>query len=336
MAIASAIACVAAAAEAGRQVDGEVLFIAPVINDNAYYFSIDEVESLAVAANAGAFAYQSVGSAVVGADSFDVFTRMVHTNGAYFELGSLQFLHGGGWTPDREAERVAVINESLAWQLFGNVRAVGNSVSVMGDEYAVVGVIRQGRVSKDGGVIYIPMDPSPGERRISSVFLKIGGDRLGARSGVSGAFPPIGKNPMDYYITDIGRYVENIALNYKILVFVAGVYAALVIAVNSHKLHKRGRTDGKNLIFLAGLLLADVIMIALLIRGVSFDVWIPHGGGSRLGDIVGAVTNNGALPSAEYLSDGLKALARQNANSNTALAVGLAALFNFIFVHRAA
>jgi len=78
-----------------------------------------------------------------------------------------------------------------------------------------------------------------------------------------------------------------------------------------------------------------VVFIVLLIRGITFEAWIPHGGGARFTDIMGAVTNTGFLPPGEYLTDGLKALAGLNAYCNVALVAGTVAFFNFVFVHKA-
>ena len=331
--LAAVVVCVGVSVEAGKFVSGDVYYVAPKINDNAYYFSLNDIEVLADAVNADRFAYQSLGSAVVSADSYNVFVGVVYTNGEYFELGGAHFARGGGWHPNRESERSAVVDGSLAWQLYGSVDVVGNDVYIGGERYYIVGVSGSGQITRDDGIIYVPMNPMPDERGIAAVFLNIGG-KSGVRGEIAEALSGAGKNPLDYYVTDINRYAENITLNYKLLFFLIGIYAALIIILNSYKLFRRGRASGKTWVALAALFLADIIVIVLLMRGISFEIWLPHGGGSRIDDIIGALTNGGFLPSEEYLRDGLLELARLNTYGNIACIFGLAAMFNFVFVHK--
>ena len=332
--LACVIICVAASSEAGKHFDGDVFYIAPVINDNRFYFSIDELEAMASEVEADKFAFMSVDSSIVSVGDYQVFSRVVHTNSEYFQLNHMQFAQGGGWQAQGEGENVAVVNESLAWQLFGSVSVVGNKLSFHGEDFVIVGVIRQESVSRDDGSVYMPMNPEPGGRIISSAFLKLSGSRLSAYSALGEAFWVIGKAIRAYHVTDVDSFVDNIGLKYKLLVFFIGAYAAAVIVINSYRFIMSGQYTRKKIITLAVLLLLDAVIIALLVRGITFDVWIPHGDGSRADDIIRTLTNSGLLPSEDYLSDGLRIVARQSAYANAAFIAGAVALVNFVFVHR--
>jgi len=334
--LASVIACIFVSSEAGKHADKNIFFIAPKINDSAFYFDIDETEKLQAASNAGNYSYLSLGKGNVSASVMNSHSRIIRTNSDYIQLNNIRFAHGGAWSGAGEKENVAIVNEPLAWNLYGGVGIVDMQVNIYNETYTIVGVIAQESISPEDGAIYVPMNPAPGERRISGVYLKITDyNRLGTPNDIGEAFRDIKKNPGDYYITDINRFVENIGLNHKLLIVFAGIYAAAIIVINSYKLLRRSKINRKSLLLLAGVLVLDVVFIVLLLRGVLFEAWIPHGGGSRFADILSAVTNNGFLPPGEYLTDGLKALAELNRYANIALVAGTVALFNFVFVHKA-
>jgi hypothetical protein len=142
-------------------------------------------------------------------------------------------------------------------------------------------------------------------------------------------------------VLSLCRYVENIGLKPSILIFLVGIYALVAIVINCARYIKALRENRvnllnkKTLLKLAVLLVLLVFGVAVLILTISFEFWIPHGGGSRITDIVATITNNGVLPSGEYLSDELQSLVRLNTNANIALTAGCIALLNFVLVHKA-
>ena len=66
------------------------------------------------------------------------------TDGAFWRVMDFDFLEGGPFTEedDREARRVAVINEATAERYFGDGSALGRDLEVEGQTYRVVGVVR--------------------------------------------------------------------------------------------------------------------------------------------------------------------------------------------------
>lgn len=334
VAVASVGICIAAALEAEKHVDRDAIYVAPVIGDNTFYFSTDELDTVARALYAYKIAYFSAGREPVSAGIITAAPRVIYTNSDFFELYNVRFAYGSGWRQGMEGERVAVVNESLAWQLFGNVDVTACKISLSGETYAIIGIIWQERVSKDAAVLYVPMNPASGDRCISSILMKTS-DKLDAYNRLDAALADIGKSLADYYLTDVGQFIENISLKYRMLVFVVGIYVAATIVINSYKLlrQKSGLHNWKNLLLLAGLFVLDAFFIVLMIRGIAFDALTPRGG-SWIDGIVKMLTNGGFFPSREYLSEGLRAVTAQSARANAAFIAGLVGLFNFVFIHK--
>ena len=355
--LASVIVCIHALSEAWRHTDRDVFLIAPRVNDSAFYFGMDEAERLKSVCNAEKLSYSALGRGSVSSSAANAHSRIVLTNSEFFQLSNTQFAQGAAWPATGEGENVAVVDGPLTWRLFRSLSVVDMEITILNERYTIVGAIAGDSAARDSsarasavqggapsvdGTVYIPMGSVQRERsalsepEISAVYLKIASySKLGTYDDIGEVFREIWKDSRDYYLTDINMYVGNIGLKYKLLVFLIGLYAAAIIIVNTYKLARCSQTSRKAILMLAGMFVLDVVFLALLARGVSFEVWIPHGGASRLDDIVGAITNGGLLPPVEYLTEGLSALAELNRRANVALAAGTAGLANFVFVHKA-
>ena len=399
----SLIVCIFLSFEAQKHIDRDVFYIAPVLQDRKYAFTIGEMGELREVMSPAAISYERVDRGMVSGDLYDalnVRSTLVYTNSDYFRVTLADFVDGGAWTASRESENVMVINESLAWQLFGNLHAAGQKANVSGVSFTVIGVIEQGPVARDNCRAYLPAARLASQRAAEqSAGLMAGAAQSGAgfaeEASAAAAFaldameldglfikasnynklglPHIdsflrstGRNRADYYITDINRYLESFRVKYKIIMLAISLYLIAVILINSCKLfarkglHKglytesyagshtgsRSRSYRGNIPGLIVLLLLDLFFIAALLNNVLFELWIPHGlggpgsigigggFGGRFGDLLQVITNIGFLPSGESLLSGLREISRLNNYANIALFLGIAALFNFIFVHR--
>jgi len=216
---------------------------------------------------------------------------------------------------------------------------VDKTVTAGGAPYTVSGVARQGRLSREGCTAYLPVAAKPAGQGAGSILLQVSGyNKLGPYLQISSWLEAISKNPGDYYITDMNRYVENIALKYKLLLLLIALYVATAIVINSYRLIKYRRSQDNDparfAIMLGIIAVLDIAFIVALLNGVSFNIWLPHGAGGRLGELFRAIANSGFLPSAEYLLPNLAKISRLNAYANGLLIAGTVALFNFIFVHK--
>lgn len=319
----------------------DVFYITPRINDNRFHFTLEDAETLRSVVNTDNMTYKTMGSAVVSAGPLNVFSRLILTCRSYFHIRNHIFIHGAAWTADMAYHNIAVVNETLAWQLFGNLDVVDLLISIGTETYRVIGVVEQGDVAFGNSSVYIPMNPAPNHRNIRSIYIESRrDDPLGTRYLINDFLFESGRNRGDYFITDLSRYIANIALKYHLFMFFLGIYIISVLLINSYKLFTEMIVNKKapvrrriaTLTLAATLAAASIIII---IRVISFELWIPFGDGTRTDDIIAAITNRGFLPSEQYLGFGLRQLLYHNARANAALLTGVIALLNFIMVHSA-
>ncbi|MCL2496935.1 MAG: ABC transporter permease, partial [Clostridiales bacterium] len=294
------------------------------------------LEELDTACQPLKLSYIRLDSGLVSGGGFEAYTRIIYSGGDGFYLNNIRFRAGGAWIAGRESGNAVVINDSLAWQLFGSLDAVDKAVNIAGELRMVAGLTVQERVSKDDCFAYLPFDPIPGHREISGIFLQTANYNKMSDCPIHTWLEVTGKDRRDYFVTDMNRYVENIAIKYRLLLLLIALYVIAALIINSYKLFKYNYARRKNPLRFAAMLFAlaaaDVFFIVILLNGLTFDIWIPHEAGGRLAALLKAVANSGVLPPREYLLENLQELARLNAFANTALISGMVALLNLIFV----
>lgn len=135
----------------------------------------------------------------------------------------------------------------------------------------------------------------------------------------------------------MNRYVENIAIKYKLLLLFSALFAIAALVINSYRLlqlqYARRKKLPKFLALLGAVVVADVVLTVLLLKGVFPDIWIPQDAGRRMTVLLKTIVGSGFLPHKEYLTENLRELTKLNAYANAALIGGGVALLNFIFVH---
>ena len=337
--VAALVSIVFISSLAEKYIDKDVFYITPVLNDNRFYFSDEDIELLKSACQPLKLAAISTDSAMISYRNFSAYTKIIHTTSDCFYLNNIKFSSGGPWSAARERENNIVINEALAWQLFGSLNVVDKAVVVGEEIYTVCGIACQNRVAKGDYTAYLPVAVQQKEQAVSGILIKVAGyNKLGPYLQINAWLEDIFKNHGEYYIADLNRYVENIALKYRLLLFLIGLYIIAVILLNSYRLIKLQRTRNKNSarfsIMLVIIAVLDAAFVTALLNAVSINIWLPQGAGSRLGELISTVTNSGSLPPREYLLPNLAQLFKLNSYANTALTVGNVSLFNFIFVHK--
>ncbi len=331
--IVSVVISVIAGLEAEKSVDKDVFYISPVINDDRYYFDINDLDEFKEVYNPVEIAYTSLCKGLINYKNYTVYSKIIYTNSSYFSMNNIQFVGGGAW-PSYSKNKNIIINKSLAWQLFGSVDVVGKEVSVSNESRTIIGIMDQKDISKDDCFAYLPVNTLDNPR-MSNVFVKVSNyNKLTPHDNISNWLEKTGRNQRDYYITDMNRYVESIGIKYKILILIIGIYTSAVIVINSWKLVKNNRLNFKNIVAFSVLFASDLFIVVVLVKSISIDIWVPHSEGGRLNELIRVITNSDFLPSQEYLSESLNAISKLNTCANTALVFCTVALTNFIFVHK--
>jgi hypothetical protein len=260
----------------------------------------------------------------------------VFTDSMYFMLHHMDFVAGGAWF-GWNYERFIVLNEALAWRLFGGLDAVGLTVWVHEQPFTVCGVVRQEKRADGNARVWLPMEAGValGIGSVVSAFYIQAHDYnevdivIHARQLVQGH--PYG-HPEGYAIVDVNRYAESMGVRMNVLLCLIGLVICIWLFISAFGIADKNRA----LAVLYGLFGAAIAV--LLILGIN-DIlqWLPAmGNPDTKVSLFEVFTNIGVLPPDYYLSYGLARLGRFNIIVNFAWvvsAVGLVGLL-VLFFHR--
>jgi putative ABC transport system permease protein len=118
-----------------------------------YVFTLPDVERVT--------AFSSPISRTIYRGTERVETRMRQTDANYWKVLTFRFLEGRPFTADEESRGafVAVITDELRHKLFAGARAVGRTVEIDGQRFAVIGVVRaESQTRRNGyGDLWVPL-----------------------------------------------------------------------------------------------------------------------------------------------------------------------------------
>jgi len=320
---------------AEKYIAKEVFYIAPMLHGQKYFFSPDDLEELKEAYKPAKLSYLDIGSGYISYENWEIHCKIVYAGGPSFYLNNTHFIVGNAIDDAEENEHDIVINESLAWQLFGSLAALDKNVDIDGSTYTIVGVAAQKKVEKADCLAYLPFAPAYNEKVISSVLLQPQNYNKLGYYNINNWLYTIGKDERDYYIVDLDSYVESITLKNKILLLLISIYILAILFINSYQLLKlkyKRRVKRKFFTIAGVILLADLLLSIFLLKGISFDLWVPYGLGGRFASLVHIIINNTVLPGPSYLPDNIMELVKLNEYALTAFISGAFALLNIIFV----
>ena len=315
---------------AGRYFAPDVIFIAPMLNESHLHWSMDNVNTLRWQFLDYSFSAESRGNAFLASSTHRVSTTVVYTDAAYFNIHFLDFIDGNRWLEDANA---IVLNEALAWRLFGGSRIAGAYVTINDRPYTVAGVVRQGPRGVGEYMAWMPRDTSPFPLPVTALYVLANNynlvDIYAHTRGNAGMLRGQFRNPDDYAIININRYIEAIGLRARIFMYILWLY--ILVLLIRVCINKRGKLNlQKVLSFIlpvAGILLA----VYVLFTGMGEVLyWLPNL--SLPGtSVLTSFTNIGILPPDGYLPFGLRRLAELNRLGNIAWIVGAVAFVNLIF-----
>jgi hypothetical protein len=264
--------------------------------DARNFFTTEEIRKLSEqpgTRNPAAVA-ESRERAAFGGRSVDSVIRGVSPN--YPSYYTIRLAGGSFFTKkdEQESNRVAVIEEELALELFKTANAVGNEIELYDRTFRIVGVAEKDPslpgflTERKEPVVYIPVNvllELDQEAGISSVRAATAEkDLLGRNEDMAAAaLRAVGKNPSNYSIKDYGieeYFMEQII---QLVLFVPGMALILILAVRikngirrtARVLSSACKTDylanvlRTNKDFLRG----ELVRVALLSGGV-LAVWL--------------------------------------------------------------
>ena len=330
--------CMSLSVESSKYMDKNVFYVSPIVNDNQFFFNLSDIDVIQNKTDQGiTLSYEIAGSERVSNGVYQASARIIKTNSEYFKLTNTQFADGFAWPSTMENEHIAVISESLAWKLFGNVNVSGAFIQLANDEYLIAGVIKQNVYTAENYYMWIPSTAGTDQNLPVISKLIIGYNTynpiesyLTTKSFITDA----NKSETDYHITDISRYKQSFGLRYQLLLFAAGVWFIYVIIYNIVGFLKRHPPNQYGWGACAAIVLLCCFSIAYSIFSISFVFWIPKFSGDALSNVCQTFFNIAEMPSKEYLSGVILNLYQMNSKANAAFAAGSIGLLNTVFLYK--
>ena len=224
------------------------------------------------------------------------YSPVIFCNPAYFSIHFMHFIEGGPWHISENQSQLVILNEALAWYLFGGGDITGLTVEIEGTFFQIIGVVRQ-------GAEYMAWLPNGGRSTAAtSMYLR------------QEDYFPISE--LAYTIIDVNRYIESIGQRFRLLLYIILIYL-LVIFV------QKGKATPV-------LWVGAAICLVMLTSVNEFLLWLPNLSGG-ISAVFADLTNVGVLPSERYLSYGFKRMGWLNGLANFAWVIGIVGVFNLIF-----
>jgi len=313
----------------GRYFARDVVYIAPMLNESHLHFSMTNIELLRRAFPGHAFATESRGSGRLSSSMQEAITTIIYTDMAYFTMHSMDFIEGTHWRGSDE--NIIVLNEALAWQLFGaTTNLSGMTVLLNNYPITVFGVVRQN--GTDGFTAWMPHEES--NMPITALYMRppISDSLVGyqARHMLTNY---LFSRTVDYAIVDVNRFVESISIRNRLLLYMLWLCAFILLIWSAWRSAKtiaeksNVRWEGLKL----GMIIAGAgICIYVLMDINNILLWLPNLSHPGL-SIIESISMTNALPPDGYLPFGLLRLSHLSRYANYAFIAGSVGLVNILF-----
>jgi len=300
-----------AESNAWRYVQRDVIVIQPVINDDNFLFSQQALANWS----------SDFDGIIVGEQlqlrwfefSNRVTAAMVSVvDHRYDEIMFARFLSGNMWR-DGEESRV-VLNETLAWELFGAFDVAGLNVNVDGISFSIAGVVADIVGYNNTGLAWLQNHTE----YVGIVYLRPNDHNpVSVRRYVEDFIRTAERSIHSYIVTDINAYVRTFGLRRMILKLFFVAIAAIVVAqwiIEYFSMHNR-----KMIKIICIILITTGLFFAFIRSADYYGISLFGVGYARM------LLNIGLLAPRQYLPGNLLALVSLNSNVNIAFLVGVIA-----------
>lgn len=174
----------------------------------------------------------------------DPAVNIIGVTSEYINFCTLNFKTGFLFTRLNELENdpVAIIDENLAWKVFGSLEIVGNKIEIFDKTFEIIGVTSVDKSIitvasyNEKNNIYIPLkllQKLDEKTNINSLQIKMLNTAISANNieVVKKALRIIEKSPVDYHIYDYNLEKKLMEQKPLLIVFISGVICILVIVL---------------------------------------------------------------------------------------------------------
>jgi len=310
-----------------RHFADDVIYIAPLANENRLFFHSSSIEALEFLFPRFSFAAVGRYHGAVSSSTHTVFANIIYTNSAYFEM-HLDFIDGSRVFVD---EYSIIINEALAWRLFGTAENVVGLDVLFGGNFVVTGVVRQHRDA--GYTAWLSRDSALAAMPVSSLYFRSNEpDPLALSQAHTMLVSHLHSNFDEYAVVNITRFVESMNVRTRLLLYL--VLASVLVFFLRRAWPRFKFIEKKPLreIFqLVAFSLAGAMLFAYILWGVNgILLWLPNLSSPSV-SLFEEISSAGVLPPDVYLSAGLLQIARLNRIVNAAFIAGMISYVNLLF-----
>ena len=304
----------------------DVVYIAPRLNESHLHFSVAEVEALNRAFRDETIVVESRDRLPVRTSMEAAVAVVIYTDALYFAVHSLNFMEGGHWHSGVGGNSI-VINQALAWRLFGTTEnIVGVPVWIGERIHVVTGVVWQHGETRY--MAWMPMGTDIASYSITTLYIH----SHYPNPLIAYLARDVARlRPNDYSIVDINRFVESMNIRYRILLYL--LWTCMLIFLLRFIWRQVEDNGWKALKSVKGLALpcVGVILCVYVLWGVNnILMWLPNLSNPHT-SVLTSITSIGVLPPEGYLPYGLMRLARLSRYVNYASIAGLVGLVNLLF-----
>jgi len=309
-------------AAAERYFARDVVYIAPRINESRLHFNISDVELLEISFPDYAIAATARSGARIVSSLQETSATVIYTNAAYFNMHSINFIEG-----NHAGENSIIINEALAWRLFGATENITELTVWIDDvQFIIAGIVRQG----ESHTSWIPREAGSQNMLVTALYIKPNSPNplaeYQARTILS---DHLHKNPVEYSIIEINRFVESIGIRHQLLLYLVWL-SALIFFLRKIFVMLTKKLFSRILIFSA----AGAVFCLYVLWGVNdILLWLPNLSviDSSLFEVIFTVN---ALPPDVYLSAGLLRISQLSRYGNYAFITGIIGFVSLLFSMR--
>ncbi|MCL2415837.1 MAG: ABC transporter permease [Defluviitaleaceae bacterium] len=309
----------------------DIMVVTPVINNTSAMFSRARVEETADNFDGRIETIELSGIFMQNPGNGNTaFAHTIITGQNYFNMTHTEFAGGEPWQHNKGND--IVLCTSLAWRLFGSIDVVGLAVDIGNTRYTVSGITEtESGIQAPGqfhGFAWMPSDiNNPGQASILLLQPR-NYNRLNSHLDTVRFITDLGLHSQNYIITDINVYIESINIRGKVLLGFAGFCFVAAATWYIWKMIKNERRTGRmqfkiEWVWIAGLVIANAAVIALLIPNITMDLWTPDFMNLGWGRYIQLVFNNGLLENPQHLPSHFVALHGWNQRASVAFWVGM-------------
>jgi len=321
------VVCTYAYTAANRYFAPDTVFMTTIGSTHPHTHNIDAVRQIFHDYTVTA---SSRGVAVVSTPSHVLTVPVTYTDSDYFAIHLLNFSQGAAWQDETYS---IVLNEALAWRLFGTTDIVGAPVFIDDRPHIVTGVVRP--FVMGDYMAWMPFSVQQAPLPITAMYARARyynpvDAAVHSQRMIRTQFGMVS----EYVVVDINRFTRSINMRARGFMYLLWLYG-LVLLVRF--VIKRAPTftqeNIKSIIKTIGLPALGILIVSYILLTAVTDVlyWLPNLGIQGV-SVIESFTNIGVLPPDEHLSYGLRRLGWFNRMANLAWVVGAVAFVNFIFV----